>query len=116
MKIFKILIYYNLIVIQKLLQGFTFVLQGCPAFTCISDLSWFDLYKRELDEFIKDIEIKSNKFDFEPEITAKVLKKGARLYELPISYYGREYAEGKKITWKDGIHAILALVKYRFVD
>lgn len=73
-------------------------------------------YKAFKAEFIKGIEIKSNKFDFEPEITAKVLKRGARLYELPISYYGREYAEGKKITWKDGIHAILALVKYRFVD
>ena len=48
-----------------------------------------------------DIEIKSNRFDFEPEITAKILKKKARLYELPISYYGREYAEGKKITWKE---------------
>jgi glycosyltransferase involved in cell wall biosynthesis len=73
-------------------------------------------YKAFKAEFIRGIEIKSNKFDFEPEITAKVLKKGARLYELPISYYGREYAEGKKITWKDGIHAILALVKFRFVD
>jgi len=73
-------------------------------------------YKAFRAEFIKDIKIKSNRFDFEPEITAKVLKKGARLYELPISYYGREYNEGKKITWKDGVHAILALVKYRFVD
>lgn len=73
-------------------------------------------YKAFRVEFIKGIEIKSNRFDFEPEITAKVLKRGARLYELPISYYGREYAEGKKITWKDGIHAILALIKFRFTD
>lgn len=73
-------------------------------------------YKAFKSDFIKDIEIKSNRFDFEPEITAKVLKKGARLYELPISYYGREYTEGKKITWKDGIHAIKALIKYRFTD
>ena len=73
-------------------------------------------YKAFKTEFIKDIKIKSNRFDFEPEITAKVLKKGARLYELPISYYGREYEEGKKITWKDGIHAVLALIKFRFVD
>lgn len=73
-------------------------------------------YKAFRREFIKDIKIKSNRFDFEPEITAKVLKKGARLYELPISYYGREFSEGKKITWKDGIHAIIALIKYRFVD
>ena len=73
-------------------------------------------YKAFKSDFIKGIEIKSNRFDFEPEITAKILKRGARLYELPISYYGREYSEGKKITWKDGIHAIIALVKYKFVD
>ena len=73
-------------------------------------------YKAFRTDFIKDIRIKSNRFDFEPEITAKVLKKGARLYELPISYYGREYDEGKKITWKDGLHALWALVKFRFSD
>ncbi len=73
-------------------------------------------YKAFKADFIKGIEIKSNRFDFEPEITAKVLKRGARLYELPVSYYGREFSEGKKITWKDGFHAIIALVKYRFVD
>ena len=73
-------------------------------------------YKAFRADFIKGIEIKSNRFDFEPEITAKVLKRGARLYELPISYYGREFSEGKKITWRDGIHAIIALIKFRFVD
>lgn len=73
-------------------------------------------YKAFKTEFLQGITIKSNRFDFEPEITAKVLKKGARLYELPISYYGREYAEGKKITWVDGIHALWALVKFRFTD
>lgn len=73
-------------------------------------------YKAFKTEFIKGLEIKSDRFDFEPEITAKVLKRGARLYELPISYYGREYSEGKKITWKDGFHAILALIKFRFTD
>jgi len=73
-------------------------------------------YKAFRADFIKGIQIKSNRFDFEPEITAKVLKKGARLYELPVSYYGREYNEGKKITWKDGVHAILALIKFRFTD
>ena len=73
-------------------------------------------YKAFRAEFIKDITIKSDRFDFEPEITAKVLKKHARLYELPISYYGREFSEGKKITWRDGIFAIIALIKYRFTD
>jgi glycosyltransferase involved in cell wall biosynthesis len=73
-------------------------------------------YKAFRTEFIKGIEIKSNRFDFEPEITAKVLKRGARLYEVPISYYGREFSEGKKITWVDGIHAVKALIKFRFTD
>lgn len=73
-------------------------------------------YKAFKTEFIKDIEIKSNRFDFEPEITAKVLKKKARLKESPISYKGRTFEEGKKITMKDGIHAVIALIKYRFTD
>lgn len=73
-------------------------------------------YKAFKASFIKDVKIKSNRFDFEPEITAKVLKNKARLKELPISYYGREYEEGKKITWKDGVHAIVALIKFRFTD
>lgn len=73
-------------------------------------------YKAFKADFMTGIEIKSARFDFEPEITAKVLKRGARLYELPISYYGRDISEGKKITWKDGIHAIFALIKYRFTD
>lgn len=73
-------------------------------------------YKAFKTEFIKDLIIRSDRFDFEPEITAKVLKKKARLYELPISYYGREYSEGKKITWVDGVHAIWALLKFRFID
>ena len=73
-------------------------------------------YKAFKAEFIKGIDIKSNRFDFEPEITAKVLKRGARLYEVPISYFGREFSEGKKITWVDGIHAVIALIRFRFTD
>ncbi len=73
-------------------------------------------YKAFRTDFLKGIKIKSNRFDFEPEITAKVLKRKARIYELPISYFGREYAEGKKITWADGLHAVWALVKFRFTD
>lgn len=95
---------------NKLLTLITNVLYN----TTLTDME--TCYKAFKADFIKGIQIKSNRFDFEPEITAKVLKKGARLYELPISYYGREYEEGKKITWKDGFHAILALVKYRFTD
>ncbi|MFA7658295.1 MAG: glycosyltransferase family 2 protein [Candidatus Gastranaerophilaceae bacterium] len=95
---------------NKLLTLMTNILYN----TTLTDME--TCYKAFKTEFIKGIEIKSNRFDFEPEITAKVLKRGARLYELPISYYGREYEEGKKITWKDGFHAILALIKFRFVD
>jgi len=71
-------------------------------------------YKVFKAEFIKDINIDSNRFDFEPEITAKILKKGARYLEVPISYNARKESEGKKIGWKDGVQAVFTLVKYRF--
>ena len=61
------------------------------------------------------ITVESDRFDFEPEITAKVLRRGYRIYEVPISYAGREMAEGKKITWRDGFGALKALVRFRFV-
>lgn len=67
-------------------------------------------------EAIKDIKIKSNGFDFEPEITAKILKKGLRLYEVPITYRGRGYDEGKKIHWYDGLWALKALIRFRFFN
>ena len=73
-------------------------------------------YKAFRTDVIKSISIKSNRFDFEPEITAKVLKRKYHLYEAPISYYGRDYTEGKKITWRDGFGAISALIKFRFID
>jgi len=73
-------------------------------------------YKAFKADIIKNINIKSDRFDFEPEITAKVLKQGYRLFETPITYAGRDYTEGKKITWKDGIDAVWTLIKYRFVD
>ena len=71
-------------------------------------------YKLFDAEVLEGITIVSNKFDFEPEITAKVLRRGHRIYEVPISYAGREQNEGKKITWRDGIGALKALVKFRF--
>jgi glycosyltransferase involved in cell wall biosynthesis len=73
-------------------------------------------YKAFRTEIIQSVKIKSNRFDFEPEITAKVLKKGYRIYEVPIYYAGRDYAEGKKITWRDGFSAMWALLRFRFVD
>lgn len=63
---------------------------------------------------LEPIHVVSNRFDFEPEITAKVLRQGYRIYEVPISYQGREFDEGKKITWRDGFAALKALVKFRF--
>lgn len=73
-------------------------------------------YKVFRSDVIKTIQIRSNRFDFEPEITAKVLKQKYHLFEAPISYYGRDFHEGKKITWRDGIWALWALIKYRFVN
>ncbi len=70
-------------------------------------------YKAFRADVIKNIPIQSNRFDFEPEITAKVLKLNYLLKELPISYNGRAYAEGKKISWKDGFIAIVTLIKYK---
>ena len=73
-------------------------------------------YKAFRAPIIKSMRIRSNRFDFEPEITAKVLKHGYRIYEVPIYYAGRDYAEGKKITWRDGFAAIWALLRFRFMD
>ena len=73
-------------------------------------------YKVFRADLIKAIPLRSNRFEIEPEITAKVLKRGHRIYEVPISYTGREYAEGKKIGLKDAFEAVWALLKYRFVD
>ena len=71
-------------------------------------------YKAFRAPILKGIKIRSNRFDFEPEITAKVLKRGYRIYEVPIYYAGRDYAEGKKITWRDGFAALWALIRFRF--
>ena len=65
---------------------------------------------------VKSLQLRAKRFEFEPEVTAKILKKGVRIWEVPISYAGREYHEGKKISWKDGIPALFTLIKYRFVD
>jgi glycosyltransferase involved in cell wall biosynthesis len=70
-------------------------------------------YKCFSAEVIKSINIKGNRFDWEPEVTAKVAKKGIKIYEVPIFYSPRSFEEGKKINWKDGIHAIWTLLKYR---
>jgi glycosyltransferase involved in cell wall biosynthesis len=71
-------------------------------------------YKTFRREIIQGIKIEENRFGFEPEITAKVAKLKVRIYEVAISYYGRTYAEGKKIGWRDGVHALWCILKYNF--
>jgi len=73
-------------------------------------------YKVFLPEVLEGMPLHARRFELEPEITAKILKQGYRIYEVPISYTGREYEEGKNITWKDGFPAVWALIKYRFVN
>jgi glycosyltransferase involved in cell wall biosynthesis len=73
-------------------------------------------YKAFRADVVRDMVIHAKRFEFEPEITAKVLKQGIRIYEVPISYNGREWDEGKKISWTDGPIALWTLFKYRFVD
>ena len=82
--------------------------------TILSDME--TCYKCFRADVVKGIPLHSRRFEFEPEITAKVLKRGHRIFEVPISYYGREYHEGKKISWRDAPVAFWTLVKYRFVD
>jgi len=82
--------------------------------TTLSDMeTCYKLFDRRV---LAGITLRSSRFDFEPEVTAKVLRRGIRIYEVPISYAGREFHEGKKITWRDGVVALWTLVKYRFVD
>ncbi len=95
---------------NKFLSLLTNVLYDCT----LTDME--TCYKVFKAEYFMKVQIRSNRFDFEPEITAKILKQKARVIELPISYFGRDYSEGKKITWRDGFAAIWALTKYRFID
>jgi glycosyltransferase involved in cell wall biosynthesis len=80
--------------------------------TTISDMEVG--YKAFRGDLIRSVRLVCDDFAFEPEVTAKILRRpGVRLYELPISYYGRTYAEGKKITWRDGLRAVVTLVRFR---
>jgi glycosyltransferase involved in cell wall biosynthesis len=85
----------------------------------LSNLNLSDMevgYKVFRAEVLKGIELKSQRFGFEPEITIKLAKKRCRFYEVPISYHGRTYEEGKKITWKDGIAALYYMMRFKFFD
>ena len=85
----------------------------------ITDLNLTDMetcYKAFRAEILKKVTFRENRFGFEPEFTAKVGKARYRIYEVPISYSGRDYSEGKKIGWKDGVAAIYFIIKYGFFD
>ena len=73
----------------------------------------YKLFRREV---IQKIRIEEDRFGFEPEITAKVSRLNLRIYEVPVSYYGRTYAEGKKIGWRDGLSALRCIIKYNFLS
>lgn len=73
-------------------------------------------YKAIARPVLQDLTLRASKFDFEPEVTAKILRRGHRILEVPISYQPRTYEEGKKISWRDGARAVWTLLKYRFVD
>lgn len=82
--------------------------------TKITDMeTGYKVFKKEV---LDGIELKARRFDFEPEITAKILKKGYKIVEVPISFVARKFEDGKKITWRDGIKALFYLIKYRFTD
>jgi glycosyltransferase involved in cell wall biosynthesis len=82
--------------------------------TTLSDME--TCYKLVDKQLFDGMRLQADAFDIEPEITAKILKRGVRIYEVPISYMGREFDEGKKITWRDGFAALWTLVKFRLGD
>jgi glycosyltransferase involved in cell wall biosynthesis len=95
---------------NQILTLFTNVLYG----TSLSDME--TCYKCFRRDVIEGIVLRSRAFEIEPELTAKILKRGYSIFEVPISYNGRSFHEGKKLGWKDGFSAVATLVKYRFVD
>jgi glycosyltransferase involved in cell wall biosynthesis len=99
---------------QRLANTVLTVLTNLLYGTALSDME--TCYKVFPAQVIKPIRLRAQRFDFEPEITAKLLKRGHRILEVPISYAGREYHEGKKINWRDGVIAVYSLIYYRFFD
>ena len=95
---------------NRLLTVLTNILFG----TWLTDME--TCYKCFRRDVIVNMPLHSRRFEIEPEMTAKILKRGYTIFEVPISYYGREFHEGKKISWRDGFSAIFTLIKYRFVD
>jgi glycosyltransferase involved in cell wall biosynthesis len=95
---------------NRLLTIFTNLLYG----TALSDME--TCYKCFRRDVIENIPLRSKRFEIEPELTAKILKRGYPIFETPISYNGRAFHEGKKISWHDGFSAVWTLTKYRFID
>ncbi len=91
---------------------FLSLLTGVLFNTTLSDMEVG--YKAFAGDLIRSVPLISDDFRFEPEVTARVLRRRVRLYEVPISYYGRTFEEGKKITWRDGLKALVALLRFRF--
>lgn len=103
------ILFWNMIA-NKLLTLMTNVLYN----NILSDMeTGYKVFKREI---FKDIKLRSNRFDFEPEFTAKILKRHIRIFEVPITFNPRDYSEGKKIHMSDAVYAVWALIKYRFVE
>jgi Glycosyltransferases involved in cell wall biogenesis len=98
---------------HRLGNGFLTLLSNM--FTNLNLTDMETCYKAFRREIIQAINIEENRFGFEPEITAKVAKTGCRIYEVGISYYGRTYAEGKKIGWRDGVSALICILKYNLL-
>jgi hypothetical protein len=85
----------------------------------LTDLNLTDMetcYKAVNVDLLQSLRLTSDRFGFEPELTARLAKAGAKIYEVPISYHGRTYAEGKHITWRDGVQAVWLILKFKFVD
>ena len=102
----------NLLFWHRLGNSFLNFLVNILYNTTLSDME--TCYKLLPTQLLKELDIRSNNFDMEPEITCKVLKRGISIYEVPISYVGRTHAEGKKITWKDGFSAVETIIRLRF--
>jgi len=99
---------------HKVGNGFLTLLTDLLYNTTLSDME--TCYKMFRSEILKSINFKSNRFGFEPEFTIKVARKKYRIYEVPVSYHGRTYLEGKKITWKDGVASIYSIVRFLVSD
>ncbi len=105
----RAILFWNMVA-NKLLTLMTNILYN----NILTDMeTGYKVFRREIAQ---DMKLRANRFDFEPEFTAKILKKNVRLFEVPITFNPREYSEGKKIGLRDAFEAVWALLKYRFVD